>query len=117
MRAGVDAKAPRIIVWQERIAIDVPERGAQRTLVKRKLEDLHPGQVEPFSQRDDFRRDHAQVLRQDGQLAQFALDGLKDGGLGAGHPASPHGGGFAGGDLPVGDKAAKVVDAHNVDGM
>src|SRR5437763_1197728 len=69
----------------------------------------HPREAELVAQAQDRWRDVAEVLGDQGQGTELALDGPEELGAGTGPPVPPPGGRVPRGDGPVGDEAAEVV--------
>ena len=82
--------------------------------VKAKLQDLHAGEARVLAHGYDLWRHEAQVLSNDGQLAQMLGDGIKDVAAGTLGPAPKARVRRAKGHGPVGLEAAEVVDAQDV---
>ena len=74
-----------------------------------------PGSPSSLAQAVDRRRDHAEVLGDQRQLAELARDRVEEVVPGAAPPAPGERGLRAAGHGPVGDEAAEVVDARRVD--
>jgi hypothetical protein len=106
VRAGVGDAAPRVVVRQERV---------RRVAVEGELQDLHARQLELVAQRLDVRRDRAEVLGDDRQVAERVARRLQERGAGSGPVAALDGGLRARGDLPVALHADEVIDAQHVD--
>ena len=78
------------------------------------LQDAHAGHVELLAQRVDFRRDEAEVFRDEGQRPRASSRRAKSCAPGRLDPLAVDGGLFFGGDGPVGFEAAEVVEADDV---
>ena len=74
-----------------------------------------PGQAELVAQPLDRRRDHAEILGDQRQRPELALDGAEERRARAAPPAAAPRRRVALGDRPVGDEAAEVVDPREVD--
>jgi hypothetical protein len=85
-----------------------------RVRVEVVLQDRHPGVAEAVAQALDCRRDHAEVLRDQRQLAELGGRGVEDRAARAALPAPRQGVARALRHGPVGDEAAEVVDAGEV---
>ena len=77
MGAGISHAVDRVGVRQEFMVGISPEC---------ELEQAHTRQVIAFAQFDHVWRDHAQVLGDEGQVAQFLMDGIEEIFAGAGDP-------------------------------
>ena len=82
--------------------------------VKAKLQDLHAREARVLAHGDDLWRHEAQVLRNDGQLAQMLCHGIEDVSAGTLGPAPKARVRRAKGHGPVGLEATEVVDAQDV---
>ena len=79
VRARVDDRLLLVVLGQVRI---------RRVAAERELEHDHAGEAELAAQPDDRLRDHAEILGDDGELAELALDRAEHGGARAAPPAA-----------------------------
>src|SRR4051812_38963192 len=79
------------------------------------LEDVHPGQAERMPEPLDGRRDDAEVLGDEREMAELRLQGVEEAPSRAAPPASPGRRPRAGRNRPVRDEAAEVVDPRGID--
>ena len=93
---------------------DCPRQDARLLAVERELQDPHAGESEALPQRGHLRRDDAEVLGDDRQVAQLPPHGLEQ--CPAGHldPLPLLRGRRACRHRPAGIEAAEVVDAHEI---
>src|SRR5207237_6180283 len=75
----------------------------------------HPREAELVAQPQDRRRDVAEILGDQREVAELALDRTEELGAGAGPPVPAPGGRMPRRNGPVGDEAAEVVDATEID--
>src|SRR5262249_37503259 len=94
-------------VWQ---GVGGGGRGALAT-AEGPEEDDHPGQPELVSERVDRWCDVAEILRNERQVTELALDRAEELGAGASAPAPALCGRVSRRNRPVGDEATEVVDA------
>ena len=104
MGAGVDHTVLDMVVGQ---VLVIPA-------AEGKLQHFHAGKGAVSQQLPHAGEQLAQVLGDDGQLAQRSLQGLKEVHAGAVFPLAGLGGGTVGRDGPVGIEAPEVVDAQQV---
>src|ERR1043166_5427332 len=105
VRARVDDRVADVVVRQ----VFVGRVGAEA-----ELDDAHARKVELVAQRDHVGRDEAEVFGDDGERAEFRLDGLKEFAARREDPLAALGGLVAARNLPVGREAAEVVNADDV---
>ncbi len=105
VRPGVDDAVAHVVVGQERV----------RRVAERELQDAHPRQREAIAQREHVGRDLAQVLGDERQAAEPALERGEERLPGPRHPAPGFGGERVAGHLPVAGEAAEVIQPHEVD--
>ena len=84
-------------------------------VVERVLHDPHPGRANLLPEAIDLRRDHTEILDDDRQVAELALDDAEEVVAGAGAPSSVPGQRFVRRDRPVRDEATEVVEAGQVE--
>ena len=104
--AGVDGKFAAIIVGTERRAL--------RILAEGELQDGHSGEAKSLADGLDFRSDHAQILSDNREVAEFLFESREEVGTGTLDPASVDRGCLVGWDFPVSFKSSEVVDANRV---
>ncbi|HEY0415066.1 MAG TPA: hypothetical protein VGC78_01660 [Gaiellaceae bacterium] len=87
----------------------------RRVAADGELEHRHPREPELLAEAHHRLGDHAEVLRDDVERPELGLDRPEDGGAGAAAPDAVPRRPVAARDGPVGDEAAEVVDARQVD--
>ncbi len=107
--AGVGHAMDRVVMRQEGAV-----RPAAVIHAEAKLQDLHSWQAKGIAQLVHIRRDHAQVLGDDRQIAQAGLDGAEEIHPRRRHPTAISGCLGPAGHLPVGAETAEMIDAHDV---
>src|SRR5690348_5415420 len=90
------------------------EGGRLGIVAKSELQYGHARKPEFMTQRFDFRSDDAEILRDDGQIAEFPAEHCKQFCARSLDPAAIDRGGFTGRHLPISFETAKVVDADEV---
>ena len=106
VRPRVDDGAPLVVLQPVRVA---------RAGADGELEDDHAGQLELAPQPQHGRCDHAEVLGDQRQRSELALERVEEGAARAAPPGAVLGGRVPFGHCPVRDEAAEVVDAREVD--
>ena len=106
VRARVRDRVAPVVGRVVRVALAAAERPEEHD---------HPRQPELVAERVDRRRDVAEILRDQRQVAELALDRAEQLGAGAGPPAPALRRRVPRRNRPVGDEAAEVVDAGEVD--
>ena len=90
------------------------ERGALRILAEGKLEDCHAGEMKALANGLDFRGDDSEVLRDDRQLAEFALQHSEYFGAWPFHPTTVDRGGLISRNFPMRLESAEMIDAYGI---
>jgi hypothetical protein len=105
VRPGVDDGVLRMCGDSVTVAVALDEAAA---------DDPHPKQAELTPHPVDGRRDQSQVFSDQRQMPQLGLDRLEESRSRPAVPAPLAGIGLTGGDRPVRNEAAKVIDACHV---
>src|SRR5579864_3290891 len=87
------------------------------SVTKGKLQDRHARNVLPISKRNHIRSDHAQVLGEERQPAQFFAQFVKELVTRPIHPTSFNRCRLAGGNFPELRKTAEVIETDEIAGL
>src|SRR5258706_9488246 len=82
---------------------------------KRELQDSHSGEAELCAQGLDLRRDYAEILCNDWQIAKRRGQRSKQLATGSVDPFAVFSRRLSGGNFPAGHESAKMIDAHEIE--